>query len=137
MAQFAIPGLMPSTHPNYDSRCKANPDGSLSLVIYETVTTDNDFPAVKFIVIWAGDTKLATDLTGDTVFEQHDDDANRLVIRLDPGILPVGMCNVHVELNNRRGTVTHTEYIVEVPKSPFHVHAPFDPAEPTREIYRC
>lgn len=128
MPDFAIPGLMPSVHPKWDFKKTANSDGSLNLVVYETYDQTETLPYVKFYVLWQCDHQLAVDESEGTVFVVNEGTSKKVMIRLSSGILPVGICTVHVELSDKaKGKVTNITYTVEVPNSPFHVYAPFDP----------
>ena len=115
---------MPSTHPKYDSQHFANNDGSLDLCIYKTEATV--LPSVSFYVVRQCKTVVATDATGDRVFKVTEGPFTNLVIKLSPGILPVGICELQVQLDFHDGTKDYRTFTVEVPKSKFHVPAPFD-----------
>lgn len=135
MPQFAIPGLMPTTHPKLDSKYAANADGSLNLVVYTTTADDVNLPFVKYVVLWQCNIELASDLTQACVFVVESGQTKSIEIRIPAGIMPIGICTVNVELKTNDGKVSYAKYTVEVPHSPFHTHAPFDPTESTDVIY--
>jgi hypothetical protein len=128
MPDFAIPGLMPTQHPKWDFKKTANSDGSFNMVVYETSDQDEVLPFVRFYILWQCNHQLAVDESSSTVFLINEGTVRKLEIRIEPGILPVGVCKFHVSLSSpKKGRETNVVYTVEVPNSPFHTYAPFDP----------
>lgn len=130
MPEFAIPGLMPSTYPKWKFKKTANADGSLDLLIYETTDSSELLPIATFYILWQCDTQLAYDEAGASVYVVTNGNARTLVIKIRPGVLPIGICTFHVTLNKHVGSFINAVYTVEVPNSPFHIYAPFDPRDP-------
>lgn len=116
---------MPATHPKYEDRRKANDDGSLRLVVYSS-KSDKPEPSVKFKIADPAGDVIIQDLAHACVFTENEDTCRHTVIRLDAGILPIGLMTFHVALNFPEGETTYTDYTVEVPASPFHVESVLD-----------
>lgn len=125
MAIFAIPGLMPSGHPKNTSRRTANADGSLELRVF-TVDAETIPPKVHFKIADGGGFVIVQDLTGACLFTETSNTTIVGVIRIDAGVLPVGLLTMHVECVYLDEPSEYVDFDIEVPASPFHVESTLD-----------
>lgn len=125
MAIFAIPGLMPTGQPKYESLRSSNADGSLELCVYE-VEASTQPPRVNYKIADGAGCVIVQDLTGATVFQEISGSFITGVIRIDAGILPIGLLTAHLEYINLDNPNDYVDYDIEVPGSPFHVPSVLD-----------
>lgn len=125
MPNFAVPGLMPTGHPKYDSKIKTRADGSLRLVVYTTEDTTSPLPSGRLIIADVSGTNILEDLTHSCFFKETSASLQCLTIQIRAGVLPVGLLTFHVALDFA-DKVQFDDYDVEVPASPFHVVSSLD-----------
>lgn len=125
MAIFAIPGLMPTGSPKQQSKHTANADGSLVLCVF-SIKSDEPLPKVAFKIADGVGDVVVQDLVGACLFIEKVNAYTHGSIRIQAGVLPIGLMTMHLEYTNADGEKEYEDVDIEVPASPFHVASILD-----------